>query len=179
MACSQGTPWLSQDILSQWWPSQWSSSKLTQLLSWHNRRKLCYNKECVTGALVCADALKTFTRVSEVFIALLEDPHVRKHFILYLYLNQQLVKSFLETNSNYIITAGPSSFVVRDTLLPCSICRLHGNLLWAVFAVWHLFKNGRGLLLCHMLSWSSGCTEDQTQGAGKHSGRLTDFWCKD
>ena len=63
----------------------------------------------------------------------------------------------------------------NDTPIPCSICRLHGNLLWAIFVVWHLIKNGWGLLFCHMLPWGSGCTKDQTQGAGKHPGRFTDF----
>ena len=71
----------------------------------------------MTGALVCADALKTVIRVSEMFTASLENSHVRKHFILCLYLNQHLVKSFPKTNSNYVITAEPSSFVVLDTLL--------------------------------------------------------------
>ena len=61
------------------------------------------------------------------------------------------------------------------TLIPCSFCRLHGNLLWVVFAVWNLIKNGWGLLLSPVLSWSSACNEDQTEGAGKHSGRFTDF----
>ena len=63
----------------------------------------------------------------------------------------------------------------NDTLIPCLICSLYGIVLPVLFAVWHLIKNGRGLLLCHMLSWSSAWTEDQTQGAGKYSGRFTDF----
>ena len=61
------------------------------------------------------------------------------------------------------------------TLIPCSFCRLHGTLLWDVFAVWNLIKNGWGLLLSPVLPWSSACNEDQTQGTGKHSGRFTDF----